>query len=47
MGSATLSPPGLFVAGSNQALTLTFTAGTFGIIGTDVGGWNGRRTHPQ
>ncbi len=31
MGSATLDPPGPFVAGSHAELTLTYTAGTFGI----------------
>jgi hypothetical protein len=31
MGSATLDPPGPFVAGSHAALTVTYTAGTFGI----------------
>ena len=31
MGSATLAPPGPFVAGSHAELTLTYTAGTFGI----------------
>jgi hypothetical protein len=31
MGSATLSPAGPFVAGSHAELTLTYTAGTFGI----------------
>jgi hypothetical protein len=31
MGSATLSPSGPFVAGSHAELTLTYTAGTFGI----------------
>jgi hypothetical protein len=36
MGSATLSPPGPFVAGSHQELTLTYTAGTFGIDDTGI-----------
>jgi hypothetical protein len=36
MGSATLSPPGPFVAGSYAELTLTYTAGPFGI--DDTGG---------
>jgi hypothetical protein len=31
MGSATLAPSGSFVAGSHAELTLTYTAGTFGI----------------
>ena len=31
MGSATLTPSGQFVAGSHAELTLTYTAGTFGI----------------
>ena len=31
MGSATLTPSGPFVAGSHAELTLTYTAGTFGI----------------
>ena len=31
MGSAMLAPPGPFVAGSHAELTLTYTAGTFGI----------------
>jgi hypothetical protein len=31
MGSATLTPPGPFVAGSHAELTMTYTAGTFGI----------------
>jgi hypothetical protein len=31
MGSATLSPSGAFAAGSYASLTLTYTAGTFGI----------------
>jgi hypothetical protein len=31
MGSATLDPPGPFIAGSTAELTLTYTAGTFGI----------------
>ena len=31
MGSATLSPPGPFIAGSYAELTLIYTAGTFGI----------------
>ena len=31
MGSATLAPSGPFVAGSHAELTLTYTAGTFGI----------------
>ena len=31
MGSATLDRPGPFVAGSHAELTLTYTAGTFGI----------------
>ena len=35
MGSATLDPPGPFVAGSHAALTVTYTAGTFGI--DDIG----------
>jgi hypothetical protein len=36
MGSATLDPPGPFVAGSYQELTLTYTAGTFGIDDTGI-----------
>ena len=36
MGSARLSPPGPFVAGSHQELTLTYTAGTFGIDDTGM-----------
>jgi hypothetical protein len=36
MGSATLSPRGPFVAGSHQELTLTYTAGTFGIDDTGI-----------
>ena len=36
MGSATLDPPGPFVAGSYQELILTYTAGTFGIDDTGI-----------
>jgi hypothetical protein len=36
MGSATLNPPGPFVAGSYQELMLTYTAGTFGIDDTGI-----------
>lgn len=36
MGSIELSPPGPFVAGSHQELTLTYTAGTFGIDDTGM-----------
>ncbi len=36
MGSITLSPPGPFEAGSNVELTLTYTAGTFGIDDTGM-----------
>jgi hypothetical protein len=36
MGSATLSPPGPFIAGSHVELTLTYTAGTFGIDDTGI-----------
>jgi hypothetical protein len=36
MGSATLSPPGPFVAGTPAELTLTYTAGTFGIDDTGM-----------
>jgi hypothetical protein len=36
MGSATLTPPGPFVAGSHAELTLTYTAGTFGIDDTGM-----------
>src|SRR5689334_13391688 len=36
MGTATLSPPGPFVAGSYQELTLTYTAGLFGIDDTGM-----------
>ena len=36
MGSATLAPPGPFVAGSHAELTLTYTAGTFGIDDTGM-----------
>jgi hypothetical protein len=31
MGTATLDPPGPFIAGTHAELTLTYTAGTFGI----------------
>ncbi len=36
MGAATLTPPGPFVAGSHAELTLTYTAGTFGIDDTGM-----------
>src|SRR5438105_10975881 len=36
MGSIRLSPPGPFVAGSFVELTLTYTAGTFGIDDTGM-----------
>src|SRR6266540_3873842 len=36
MGSAALSPPGPFVAGQHAELTLTYTAGTFGIDDTGM-----------
>jgi uncharacterized protein DUF3604 len=36
MGSATLTPRGPFVAGSHAELTLTYTAGTFGIDDTGM-----------
>jgi hypothetical protein len=36
MGSARLTPPGPFVAGSHAELTLTYTAGTFGIDDTGM-----------
>ena len=36
MGSAVLTPPGPFVAGSHQELTVTYTAGTFGIDDTGM-----------
>src|SRR6188474_1249972 len=36
MGSATLTPTGPFVAGSHAELTLTYTAGTFGIDDTGM-----------
>jgi len=36
MGSATLMPPGPFVAGSHAELTLIYTAGTFGIDDTGM-----------
>ncbi|NVO17818.1 MAG: DUF3604 domain-containing protein [Rhodoplanes sp.] len=36
MGFATLAPPGPFTAGSFVALTLTYTAGTFGIDDTGM-----------
>src|SRR5580765_5133552 len=36
MGSATLTPSGPFVAGSHAELTLTYTAGTFGIDDTGM-----------
>ena len=36
MGSIRLSPPGPFVAGSHQELTLVYTAGTFGIDDTGM-----------
>ncbi len=36
MGSITLMPPGPFVAGSHAELTLTYTAGTFGIDDTGM-----------
>ena len=36
MGSATLTPPGPFVAGSHAELTLVYTAGTFGIDDTGM-----------
>src|SRR5713101_3647842 len=36
MGSIKLTPPGPFVAGSHQELTLTYTAGTFGIDDTGI-----------
>ena len=36
MGTVTLDPPGPFVAGSHAELTLTYTAGTFGIDDTGM-----------
>jgi hypothetical protein len=36
MGTATLSPPGPFVAGTHASFTLTYTAGTFGIDDTGM-----------
>ena len=36
MGSAVLTPPGPFVAGSYQELTIVYTAGTFGIDDTGM-----------
>jgi hypothetical protein len=36
MGSAKLTPGGPFVAGSHQELTLTYTAGDFGIDDTGM-----------
>ena len=36
MGSIKLTPPGPFVAGSHAELTLTYTAGTFGIDDTGM-----------
>jgi hypothetical protein len=36
MGSIKLSPPGPFIAGSHQELTLVYTAGTFGIDDTGM-----------
>jgi len=36
MGTIALSPPGPFVAGSHQQLTLVYTAGTFGIDDTGM-----------
>jgi hypothetical protein len=36
IGSATLNPPGPFIAGSHVDLTLTYTAGTFGIDDTGI-----------
>src|SRR5438128_3057908 len=36
IGSATLSPQGPFIAGSHVELTLTYTAGTFGIDDTGM-----------
>jgi hypothetical protein len=36
MGSATLSPPGPFVAGTHAEFTLVYTAGTFGIDDTGM-----------
>jgi hypothetical protein len=36
MGSVRLTPPGPFVAGSHAELTLTYTAGTFGIDDTGM-----------
>ena len=36
MGSIRLAPPGPFVAGSYAELTLTYTAGTFGIDDTGM-----------
>src|SRR4051794_24932147 len=36
MGTIVLSPPGPFVAGSHAELTLTYTAGTFGIDDTGM-----------
>jgi hypothetical protein len=36
MGSARLAPAGPFVAGSYAELTLTYTAGTFGIDDTGM-----------
>ena len=36
MGSATLTPSGPFVAGSHQELTITYTAGDFGIDDTGM-----------
>src|SRR5258708_36897505 len=43
MGTATLEPAGLFVAGSHAALVLTYTAGKFGIddSGDLKGVWRG------
>ena len=36
MGTAVLTPPGPFIAGSHQELTVTYTAGTFGIDDTGM-----------
>src|SRR5262249_48928011 len=36
MGSAVLTPPGPFVAGSHQELTIVYTAGKFGIDDTGM-----------
>src|SRR3982074_111317 len=36
MGSIGLTPPGPFVAGSHAELTITYTAGTFGIDDTGM-----------